>query len=154
LTAELLTIGELARRAGRRASSIRYYEAVGLLPEPLRVSGRRRYPEESLRTLAVIETAQRSGLSLADIRALLGAAPGNPAAIEELRRIAVRKLPELDVAIERAVVVRKWLEAASRCECPGLDDCPLFVGDATPACDDVKAIRGAAAPLRARAGSA
>ncbi len=38
-----LTIGDVAQRTQKRASSIRYYEAIGLLPEPLRVNGRRRY---------------------------------------------------------------------------------------------------------------
>jgi MerR family redox-sensitive transcriptional activator SoxR len=130
VTDELLTIGELARRTGRRASAIRYYEEIGLLPEPLRVSGQRRYRPEALRAFAVIETGQRAGLSLDEIKALLQAEPDNGAAIEELRRIASRKLPELIELIERATLVRGWLEAASRCECPSLDDCGLFDEDA------------------------
>jgi MerR family regulatory protein len=36
----LLTIGELARRAGVSASALRYYEELGLLPAPARISGR------------------------------------------------------------------------------------------------------------------
>ena len=123
---ELLTIGELARRTARRTSSIRYYEEIGLLPEPVRVGGRRRYPEETVRTLTVVDTAQRAGLTLSEIHTLLTAAPGDSAAIEELRVIAERKLPQLEATIERAVLVRRWLEAAARCECPGLDECCLF----------------------------
>jgi DNA-binding transcriptional MerR regulator len=123
---QLLTIGELARRTARRPSSIRYYEEIGLLPEPMRVSGRRRYPEETVRTLAVIDTAQRAGLSLDEIGALLDAEPGDQGAIDELRRVAEQKLPQLDAMIERATVARRWLEAAARCECPSLDDCCLF----------------------------
>ena len=123
---ELLTIGELARRTARRTSSIRYYEEIGLLPEPVRVGGRRRYPEQTVRTLTVVDTAQRAGLTLSEIRTLLTAAPGDSAAIEELRGIAERKLPELEATIERAVLVRRWLEAAARCECPSLDECCLF----------------------------
>ena len=38
-----LTIGQVARRAGLKTSAIRYYESVGLLPEPERESGQRRY---------------------------------------------------------------------------------------------------------------
>jgi len=44
---ELLTIGEVARASGKAASAIRYYEEIGLLPEPLRVAGRGR--EQALR---------------------------------------------------------------------------------------------------------
>ena len=127
---EQLSIGELSRRTRRRPSAIRYYEEIGLLPEPERVSGRRSYPEESVRTLAVIDTAQRAGLSLDEIRSLLAARSDDAAAVEELRRIAERRLPELEAMIERAEVVRRWLESAESCECPSLDDCCLFGPDA------------------------
>jgi MerR family redox-sensitive transcriptional activator SoxR len=127
---ELLTIGELARRTARRTSSIRYYEEIGLLPEPVRVGGRRRYPEETVRTLTVVDAARRAGLTLSEIRTLLTAAPDDSAAIEELRGIAERKLPELEAMIERAVLVRRWPEAAARCECPSLDECCLFEPEA------------------------
>jgi DNA-binding transcriptional MerR regulator len=123
---DLLTIGELARRSMRRPSAIRFYEQVGLLPEPVRIGGRRRYPAATTRTLAVIDTAQRAGLSLGEIKALLDTVPGDQAAIEELRRVAERKLPELVAVVERSLVVRRWLEAAARCECPSLDECCLF----------------------------
>ena len=122
----LLTIGEVAGLAGKSPSAIRYYEQIGLLPEPERVNGRRRYDAGIVRTLAVIETGQRAGLSLDEIRALLAAAPGDQAAVECLREVAERKLPEITALIERSQIVRGWLESAARCECPSLDECPLF----------------------------
>jgi MerR family redox-sensitive transcriptional activator SoxR len=121
-----LPIGEVARLSGKAPSSIRYYEAIGLLEAPQRLSGRRRYPPTVVRTLAVIETAQRAGLSLEEIRLLLEATPSDRAATERLREVAERKLPELREAIERAEIVRRWLEDAACCYCPTLDDCPLF----------------------------
>ena len=123
--AELL-IGEVARRAGLRPSTIRYYESVGVLPEPERTAGRRRYSPEILRTLAVIGSGQRAGLSLAEVRELLTASNGRGAVSERLREIARRKLPEVDSLIERSLLVKNWLEAAADCRCPTLDDCPLF----------------------------
>jgi hypothetical protein len=90
------------------------------------VSGRRVYGPGTVRTLAVIETGQRAGLTLGEIRDLLSASDGDQAAIERLREVAVRKLPEVRELIERTEIVRDWLEAAARCECPSLDDCPLF----------------------------
>ena len=120
---EPLSIGRLAELSGRAATSIRYYESIGLLPEPARLAGRRRYPPETVRTLAVIDVAQRAGLSLDEIGTLLR---GSAGAIDELRVIAQRRLPELTASIERATVVRDWLESAARCECPDLDACPLF----------------------------
>jgi MerR family transcriptional regulator, redox-sensitive transcriptional activator SoxR len=107
-----LSIGELVRRSGRAASAIRYYESIGLLPAAERENGRRRFPENAVRTLRVIETARRAGLSLDDIKALLD---GDA----RLDVIAARKLESLDAQ-------RAWLEHAARCTCAPLDDCALF----------------------------
>jgi MerR family redox-sensitive transcriptional activator SoxR len=125
VTQELL-IGEVARRAGIRPSAIRYYESIGLLPEPARIAGRRRYTAEIVRTLSIIGAAQRAGLTLDDVRELLAASDTDGGVSERLRAIAKRKLPEIDALIERARLVRGWLEAAAECRCPTLEDCPLF----------------------------
>jgi MerR family redox-sensitive transcriptional activator SoxR len=122
-------IGEVASRAGLRPSAIRYYESIGLLPEPDRVAGRRRYAPEALQTLAVIGAAQRAGLSLGEIRELLTASNGRSPVSERLRAIAQRKLPDVEALIERALLVRGWLEAAADCRCPTLEECPLFDGN-------------------------
>ena len=122
----LLGIGELAGLTGKRPSAIRYYEQIGLLPPPARVDGRRRYHRDVMRTLAVIETGQRAGLALDDLKTLLSASPDDSEAIERLRVVASRKLPEIIALIERSRLVREWLECAARCECPDLDECPLF----------------------------
>jgi MerR family transcriptional regulator, redox-sensitive transcriptional activator SoxR len=121
-----LTIGELARLAGKRPSSIRYYEQIGVLPLPPRVGGQRRYDAGTVRTLAVIDTAQRAGLTLDEIKALLSASPDDKSAIGKLREVAVRKLPEIVALLERTEIVRSWLESAARCECPSLGECLLF----------------------------
>jgi MerR family redox-sensitive transcriptional activator SoxR len=130
---DLLSIGEVVRRSGKAASAVRYYEEIGLLPEPLRVNGRRRYPPEIVRTLAVIETAQRAGLALDEIRVLLQASPDDRMATDRLREVAERKLPELGALIERIELVRAWLEDAAHCICPTLEECPLFEPSRLPA---------------------
>lgn len=119
-----MRIGEVARGAGVRVSLIRYYEEVGLLPEPDRVSGQRRYDQSVLRRLAVIDVAQRAGLSLEEIRDLVE--HGNDPMSDRLRELADRRLPEIDALIERAQRVRTWLSAAQRCGCDAIDDCRLF----------------------------
>jgi MerR family redox-sensitive transcriptional activator SoxR len=126
ISTDLLSIGEVVRDSGKAASAIRYYEEIGLLPEPLRVSGRRRYPPAVIRTLAVIETAQRAGFTLEEIRLLLQASADNRIATDRLREVAERKLPELVALAERIELVRGWLEDAAHCVCPTVDDCPLF----------------------------
>ena len=134
-----LLIGEVARRAGLRASAIRYYESIGLLPEPERLAGRRRYPPDTLGTLSVIGAAQRAGLSLGEVRELLTSSSGEHDVSERLRAIAQRKLPEVEALIERAWLVRSWLEAAADCRCPTLEDCPLFDDPRPPASNDTAA---------------
>jgi MerR family transcriptional regulator, redox-sensitive transcriptional activator SoxR len=111
-----LSIGEVARRAGLRKSAIRYYEAVGVLPEPERISGQRRYREEVLDQLAVLQVAQEAGFSLEDIGALLRSADDGDAA-DEIRALANRKLPDVRALIERAERVERWLELAADCQC-------------------------------------
>ena len=121
-----LTIGQVAGRAGLNVSAIRFYEAEGLLPEALRVSGRRRYSEDVFARLGVIDVAKRAGLSLDDIRTLLDARDAGEPAHASLKELAGRKLPEVEELIVRAEAVRRWLEAASACDCETLDVCALF----------------------------
>ena len=63
-----LTIGQVASRAGLNVSAIRYYEREGLLPPAPRVSGQRRYAEQTLTRLGVIDVAKPAGFTLDDIR--------------------------------------------------------------------------------------
>jgi MerR family transcriptional regulator, redox-sensitive transcriptional activator SoxR len=121
-----LSIGQVAGRAGLRVSAIRYYEAEGLLPEALRVGGRRRYSEDVFARLGVIDVAKRAGFSLEDIRTLLDARDAGEPAHTPLQELAERKLPEVEELIERAEAVRLWLEAARACGCETLDVCALF----------------------------
>jgi MerR family redox-sensitive transcriptional activator SoxR len=121
-----LTIGEVARRAGLNVSAIRYYEAEGLLPEPPRVAGQRRYTGETLNRLGVIDVAKRAGFSLDDIRVLLDASDKGESAHNQLQELAQRKLPEVDELIRRAEVVRAWLKTATNCGCDSFDACALF----------------------------
>jgi MerR family redox-sensitive transcriptional activator SoxR len=125
-----MRIGEVARRAGVRVSLIRYYEEIGLLSEPERVSGQRRYDESVLRRLAVIDVAQRAGLSLDEIRELLD--HGNQPVSTRLRELADRRVPEIEALIDRAQRVRRWLVAAQSCDCEAIDDCTLFDDAAAP----------------------
>jgi MerR family redox-sensitive transcriptional activator SoxR len=119
-----MRIGEVARQAGVRVSLIRYYEEIALLPEPARVSGQRRYDETVLRRLAVIDVAQRAGLTLDEIRELVQ--HGNDPMSDRLRQLAHHRLTEIDALIDRAQRVRHWLNAAQRCDCESIDECALF----------------------------
>ncbi|MFZ0090895.1 MAG: MerR family transcriptional regulator [Solirubrobacteraceae bacterium] len=132
-----LAIGKVAERARMSTSRIRYYEARGLLPEPERAGGKRRYTEEVFRRLAIIDAAQRVGFTLEEIRDLLGSR--DQPAHERLRQLALLKLPELDDLIARATSVRRALKMCSQCNCESIDVCRMFD-------DRVLAFRQSASP--------
>jgi MerR family redox-sensitive transcriptional activator SoxR len=131
-----MRIGEVAQRAGVNVSLVRYYDRIGLLPAAERVSGQRRYNESALRRMAVIDVAQRAGLSLDEIRDLLE--HGNDPMSDRLRELAGRRLPEIDALIERAQRVRAWLQTAQSCGCQAIDECALFDDAAAPPAGPVK----------------
>jgi MerR family redox-sensitive transcriptional activator SoxR len=119
-----MTIGEVSASASMSPSRIRYYESRGVLPEPERASGKRRYSRDVLRRLAIIDAAQRVGFTLDEIADLLGS--GHGPAHERLRTLALLKLPEIDALIERATAVRDLLEMCSTCDCQTIDLCRLL----------------------------
>ena len=142
-----LTIGQVAARAGLRTSHIRYYEEIGVLPEAERRSGQRRYSEDVLHRLGIIDVAQRAGLSLEEIRDLTGPQANGDDAGERIRALAERKLPDIEALIERAQAVKRWLQIASACDCATVDVCGLFVDPtlAPPPSDAKRDVRGVAA---------
>jgi MerR family transcriptional regulator, mercuric resistance operon regulatory protein len=105
-----LTVGQLAARSGVRADTIRYYERAGLLPEPSRTDGdHRRYGPADLDRMLFIRGAQRLGLRLAEIRALLivrekGVCPCGPAEVLLREHVA-----EIDREIARLAALRAEL---------------------------------------------
>src|SRR3954452_20212851 len=126
-----LRIGEVAEMAGVNTSLIRYYERIGLLPAPERVGGQRRYDHAVLRRLAVIDVAQRAGLSLEEISELLEI--GSEPLSDRLQGLAQRKLPEFEALIDRAEKVKAWLTTATGCGCQSVDECALFDDASLPA---------------------
>jgi MerR family transcriptional regulator, redox-sensitive transcriptional activator SoxR len=124
-----LTIGQLAQRFGLNTSAIRYYEANGVLPEPARERGQRRYGPDAVRRLEVLDVAKRAGFSLAEARMLLQSAEAGTPAFESLRELATRKLPEVEALITHAQAIRSWLLTATDCSCTSLDVCALFDAD-------------------------
>jgi MerR family redox-sensitive transcriptional activator SoxR len=129
---ETLTIGQLAQRFALKTSAIRYYERVGVLPEPERASGQRRYGPDAVKRLEVLEVAKRAGFTLDEARVLLQGADAGTPAFTALRELAERKLPEVDALIARAQAMRAWLLTATGCSCATLDVCALFDSAAVP----------------------
>ena len=130
-----MNIGEVARWAGVRPSTLRYYEGVGLLPSPERTNGRRRYDGEVLREvldrLTIVRVAQQAGFTISEIRTLLDGFSEDTPPSERWRVLAREKLTEVDALIERALGMKDLLERGLRCECLRLEECSL-VGDERP----------------------
>lgn len=122
----MLSIGQVADRAGVNASAIRFYERKGLLPAPERESGRRRYGEDTVRRLQVIDIAKRAGFTLDEIKAVTDDETAGTAPAGALRELADRKLEDVDALIARAQAMRAWLLRARECDCSSLDLCDLF----------------------------
>jgi MerR family transcriptional regulator, copper efflux regulator len=106
----LLTIGEVARRAGVATSAVRFYERRGLLAADARRSGQRRYREETLRRLVFIGMLQDAGLTLDDIAGVLDAAH-----VADWKAIATERLAALDDEIARLGRARAYLAGALLC---------------------------------------
>jgi redox-sensitive transcriptional activator SoxR len=126
MTEATLRIGEVATEAGVSVSAIRFYERRGLLPEPDRLGGQRRYTDATVQRLGIVEVAKQAGFSLEEIGVLLSSTDEGAPAHEQIRALAARKLPEVDALIERAQAMRDWLSAADECGCETLDACALF----------------------------
>jgi MerR family transcriptional regulator, redox-sensitive transcriptional activator SoxR len=120
-----LTIGEVARKSGLATSAIRYYEQIGLLDEPAREHGHRRYGEETVATLRFVQAAKQAGFTLSEIDELLGGAARDGGLHRAMRALAARKLPEVRALIRRAEAMQAWLSAATRCSCATPQECTL-----------------------------
>lgn len=97
-----MRIGELARHAGVSTKTIRYYEQVGLIPEPDRTaSGYRAYDDAGVERLAFIRDAQNSGLSLAEIASVIELKEAGTTSCQHTRSLLARHIAELESQIER-----------------------------------------------------
>ena len=98
-----LTVGKLAAAGGVGVETIRFYQRKGLLEEPTRESGIRRYGSEDLRRLRFIKQAQTAGFTLQEIKELLelDAGEDRPRA-RELAEARIEALGERIAELKRA----------------------------------------------------
>ena len=109
-----MTIGSLARKAGVRPSAVRYYERMGLLPAPLRRSGRRDYDPDAVAQLAVVQFALSTGFTLRETRQLVRGFSPAVAASARWRALASTKVKEIDRLIARATTMKALLQRMGR----------------------------------------
>jgi DNA-binding transcriptional MerR regulator len=117
-----MSIGELAARTGVAITALRYYDQIGLVRPPRRVSGQRRYPESAVQTVGVVLFLRDVGFSLAEVGELMTDAPrpGRWSVLVE------RKLEALAEREHRLAVARTALEHARNCPAEHPSLCPRF----------------------------
>jgi DNA-binding transcriptional MerR regulator len=122
---EQLTIGELANRTGVATSALRYWEELGLLPAPTRVSGQRRYAPSAVGLVGEILLLRDVGYTLRELKALIAS---RSQAGDGWRELHKRKLTELDHRIAQAQAARTAIAHALACPHEDIFECPNFAG--------------------------
>ena len=96
-----MRIGELADRVGVNPKTIRYYESIGVLPEPERTpSGYRDYDETFGRRLTFIRTAQRLGITLDEVKEILAFRERGEVPCTYVREVLAAQVTSIDRRIE------------------------------------------------------
>lgn len=123
-----MKIGQLAHRAGLNASAIRYYEKLGLLAPPHRVGGQRRYSPDALDRVLLIRFAGDMGFSLPEIRLFLSGLRDNVPVGPRWKKLATRKLSEVEASIARSLRLKTLLQCLLHCRCASLNQCVTTLG--------------------------
>lgn len=115
-----LSIGKLAKAADVKVPTIRFYEQIGLLPEPDRTdSDRRMYGEASVRRLAFIKHARQLGFPIEAIRTLLDLADNPDRACYDANALAQEQLTAVDAKIAQLQALRGELKRMVDAGCQG-----------------------------------
>ncbi|MGB1548404.1 MAG: Cu(I)-responsive transcriptional regulator [Alphaproteobacteria bacterium] len=125
-----MNIGEVAKKSGLPAKTIRYYESIGLVPEPHRSeSGYRVYTSNDVMTLRFVEKARRMGFSVNDVENLLTLWRDQHRSSSEVKKLALQQIERIDQRVQELAKMREvLLDLTERChgddrpECPILDD--------------------------------
>lgn len=128
MTPKQFTIGDLAKATGTKVETIRYYERIGLLPEPGRTSGNyRSYNPKHLGRLSFLRRARDLGFSLEQVRALLGLSDQRRRSCEAVDRIAREHLAEVDRKIADLTALRRELHSViSQCGHGTVEECRII----------------------------
>jgi MerR family mercuric resistance operon transcriptional regulator len=134
--AKRITRGVLSKRTGCNIETVRYYERIGLMPDPGRSEGGHRlYAEQHVRRLQFIRRCRELGFAIEEIRALLDLVDRSDYTCAEVRNIAIAHVDE----VRRKIVDLRRLE---RTMTGMIEAC---AGGAVPDCPIIDALFGAAA---------
>lgn len=123
-----LSISEVTQASGVRPSALRYYEEIGLLRPIRRVNGRRHYDESVLQRLALIQTGQQAGFTLAELRVLLNNVMDSEAGSAGWHELVDRKLKEMAALLRNIESMKRLLEDIMDCDDASLAECIVLTG--------------------------
>lgn len=126
--AHRLSIGDLAKATNTKIETIRYYERIGLLPQPARTGGNyRSYEPPHLTRLGFIRHARELGFSIGQVRELLGLSDQNDRSCAEVDAIARAHLAEVDAKIRSLQALRHELDSIIRqCHAGTIAECGIL----------------------------
>ncbi|HUR41475.1 MAG TPA: helix-turn-helix domain-containing protein [Verrucomicrobiae bacterium] len=117
-----LDIGEVAKRSGVTAATLRFYEERRLIRPIGRAGLRRVYSTDVLERLSLIALGQAAGFSLKEVAQIFG----SNGRVRIDREALSIKAGELDATIRRLIAMRKGLKHAAACPAPSHLECPTF----------------------------
>src|SRR5215470_11607543 len=123
-----MSISQVTQQTGIRPSTLRYYEEIGLLHPTRRVSGRRQYDENVLQRLALIQTGQQAGFTLAELGILLNNVLDAEAGRAGWHELVDRKLKEMDALLRNIESMKRLLEDIMDCDDASLAECIVLTG--------------------------
>jgi MerR family transcriptional regulator, redox-sensitive transcriptional activator SoxR len=121
----LLSVGDLAKRAGVAVSTLHFYESEGLIQSMRTGANHRRYPRGMLRRVAIIKVAQKAGIPLKEIAEALDALPESRPTAADWRAMASRWRESLNERIGRLTRLRDQMSDCIGCGCLSIAACPL-----------------------------
>lgn len=125
-----MKIGEVTKKTGLPASTLRYYESVGLLPKPAREGGQRAYGPSVLDHIALVEVAKAAGFTVSEMRQLLGGFGRKTPPSKRWQVMAGKKASEVDERIKQLQSMKLILKTVLQCECPTLAECAKAIRNA------------------------
>jgi MerR family copper efflux transcriptional regulator len=123
-----MNIGQVAKKSGVSAKTIRYYESIGLIPEASRTeSGYRTYSDKDVETLSFIHFSRNLGFSVKDVSRLLDLWRDQKRASADVKKLALSHIEEVDRKIDELKKIRDTLtHLTKRCHGDDRPDCPIL----------------------------
>lgn len=122
-----LSVGTVAKRCGIKVSTLHFYEQKGLIRSWRNQGNQRRYKREVLRRIAVIQAAQKMGITLAEIAQAFNALPDKRTPDkDDWQNLSLQWHQQLTEKINAMTKLRDYMDGCIGCGCLSMKSCPLY----------------------------